>query len=425
MDLKAQREAEMAQKRMASTLRKQKMLELSEHAKKNAQLSDVQIAAKARATQLRKAGKDKMDENSDVVKTLMSYGTRAAAFTIRDKQLQDRHEREKQEEEYNRRMDTLMEIDRIQDIQRREAEERAKKAKRISDRSVINEQIAERERQKMIAAEMREQENMAMKELLKKYEEEDAAKAEQRSKDSALAQKQLIAANEDAIRRKLAAREAEKKEMEDILVYQAMNDAKLAKREAEEEAVALIKKEQQKKLLAQQEKSNNKQVELDELRARRAAEENERRARRKEREEALKRKNDTLVLLESRRSQEASKREKLARERAREEEEHIAHLAHANRNANRDADEAARKQHNNNRQRELLAEQIRSDEARRNANSGSNLAEGARAQQELIADQAKFETIREQMIRDLEHKGVNPRYLSEMRNLNIGKLLRR
>ena len=79
--------------------------------------------------------------------------------------------------------------------------------------------------------------------------------------------------NEQAIQRKIAAKEAVKKEMEDILIYQAMKDAELLKREQEEEAIENAKRERQKQLLASQEKAMNRAGEQDELRARRAAEE--------------------------------------------------------------------------------------------------------------------------------------------------------
>ena len=45
---------------------------------------------------------------------------------------------------------------------------------------MITDQIRERERQKLLMLEAKEQENLAMKATMKKYEEEDAAKAARR-----------------------------------------------------------------------------------------------------------------------------------------------------------------------------------------------------------------------------------------------------
>ena len=44
---------------------------------------------------------------------------------------------------------------------------------------------------------------------------------------------------------------------------------------------------------------------------------------------------------------------------------------------------------------------------------------------ELIREEEKLRIIRDKMVRDLESQGVNPKYLSEMRNVDIGKMLRR
>ena len=50
--------------------------------------------------------------------------------------------REKVEDDYERRMDILMELDRIRDIRNREADESQKLARRLADRTVISAQIA-------------------------------------------------------------------------------------------------------------------------------------------------------------------------------------------------------------------------------------------------------------------------------------------
>jgi len=60
---------------------------------------------------------------------------------------------------YNDRMDKLMEEARLKDIKRREEEERRKLEQRVRDREVIMSQIKEAEKRKIVAEEAREQEN--------------------------------------------------------------------------------------------------------------------------------------------------------------------------------------------------------------------------------------------------------------------------
>lgn len=213
--------------------------------------------------------------------------------------------------------------------------------------------------------------------------------------------------------------------MEDILIYQAMKDAELLKREQEEEAIENAKRERQKQLLASQEKAMNRAGEQDELRARRAAEEAERRARRKERDEYMKRKNDTEELLRARAKQAEDKRIRKEAEKVFLDEEYASALRFMKKGQEREDREAEEKVAKNNAHRILLNQQIQRDRDYKKSVSNDNLDEGNRFRQDLIRDEEKFKSIRDNMINDLVGKGVNPRYLTEMKNLDIGKILKR
>ena len=62
-----------------------------------------------------------------------------------------------------------------------------------------------------------------------------------------------------------------------------------------------------------------------------------------------------------------------------------------------------------------------SEERRRKALS-TKKDEGKKLKQEYTAERVKLETIRDHMIREMERKGVNPKYLSEMKRTDIHKL---
>merc|ERR1712127_785589 len=101
------------------------------------------------------------------VKLLNTYSQRAVSFHIRDQQLLDKKDKISKEQDYEKRMILAMEVDRLKDIQRREEIESEKLKKRISDRKVIEEQIEERRRLKLLQEEEREQENQRMNEKIK------------------------------------------------------------------------------------------------------------------------------------------------------------------------------------------------------------------------------------------------------------------
>ena len=129
MDLeeeKRQLETQRQEKEKIARDRKIKMRELEKRALKLVKKSDEEIAQQARDDFIRGEASAKRDSESDVVKLLSSMAARASAFTIRDKQLEEKKQREHVEEEYERRMDILMELDRVKEIQAREAAEHAK-----------------------------------------------------------------------------------------------------------------------------------------------------------------------------------------------------------------------------------------------------------------------------------------------------------
>lgn len=411
------------EKQKRSKERKDRMRELEKRSAMLAKKSDFEIAEEAKKQALRESAGKQVDKNYDAVKLLDSMAQRAIAFTIRDQQLIEKKRLEQVEKEFDERMNMLIEIDRIKDIERREAEEKAKRAKRINDRTVINDQIAERERFRMLQLEAREQENQAMRQLMERYKDEDEAAAAKRRIEQEKSRIAVVKANEEAIRRKKEAREAEKREMEDILLYQAQKDAELAKREEEEAEIARAKKERQAKLLAQQEKAQNNAGKLDELRARRAAEEKERAERRKEKADAKKRKEDMKELLESRARQAADKLERQKAMKKQQEEELLLDLQYTTKMDERERREREAKIEKANEFRTSLMAQI-DDRARARRNMPRD-GDGSNIREELIREEAKLSAIRDRMVQDLEAQGVNSKYLSEMKNVDIGKILRR
>jgi hypothetical protein len=58
-----------------------------------ARKSDIEVAKVARENQIRELAEKQVDESLDMVKMLNTLGARAAAFTIRDKQLAERDAR--------------------------------------------------------------------------------------------------------------------------------------------------------------------------------------------------------------------------------------------------------------------------------------------------------------------------------------------
>ena len=108
-----------------------------------------------------------------------------------------------------------------------------------------------------------------------------------------------------------------------------------------------------------------------------------------------------------------------------EEDEIRNSLRYMQQMSEREAAEIKSKHDKSMDHRERLFSQIEENERRRrNAQSG-NLDDGDKFRQEMVREETKLKVIRDQMVTDLKAKGVNPRYLSEMINVDVGKMLRR
>lgn len=90
-----------------------RMKELEKRAAQLAKKSDDEIAAEARKQALRENADKQRDENSDVVKLLSSMAQRAAAYSIRDQQLEEKHRLAEVEKQIERRQDLLVEVSAI------------------------------------------------------------------------------------------------------------------------------------------------------------------------------------------------------------------------------------------------------------------------------------------------------------------------
>ena len=85
-----ERQAEFEKKKVQARMRKEKMMQMEAASKRTAKKSDVELAKITREKTIREYANKLVDENLDLVKMLNTIGSRAAAFTIRDAQLEEK-----------------------------------------------------------------------------------------------------------------------------------------------------------------------------------------------------------------------------------------------------------------------------------------------------------------------------------------------
>ena len=415
-------EQQRAIKQKVARDRKAAMKKKADAAAKRQVKSDVEMQQEAERIALLENANRQRDEQMDGVKMLATLGARAAAFTIRDQQLKELEERRARDGLYDERMDRLMEIDRLQDLQRREAVEAKKHRQRLQDREVLMQQIDERKLQRMREQEAKLQEQEAMLEQIKQNQEMEEARIREKAEIAKRSVAEVEAFNKRASALREKQLELERLEDEKVLAYQAMKAQKEKDREEEEAARKQALEDQTIKLRRQQEKAADNRSAQDELRARRHAEEFERRARNAEIAEIQKRKRDAIELKAARDQQARFKEEQRAREVQRQQREYARTLEQAAEAQRREDAEDAERTRLRHEHRDNLNAQIASNAARRNDGMTDKRAEGRAIAMEFAVERAKLERIRKEYVERLEREGVNPRYLSEMRRADLAKI---
>lgn len=112
-DLAEEREQAMRAREEKERKARDRIARMKELEKRAAQLSkksDEEIAAEARKQAIRDAAGKQRDQNSDVVKMLNSMAQRAAAYSIRDQQLEEKHRLAEIEKQIEKRQDLLVEV---------------------------------------------------------------------------------------------------------------------------------------------------------------------------------------------------------------------------------------------------------------------------------------------------------------------------
>ncbi|POM73116.1 nuclease domain containing hypothetical protein [Phytophthora palmivora] len=422
--LEAQREADQEQQRLTSKARKEHMLKLSEEAARRAPKSEIEQIFSAEKHEIRRRAQVLKDQMHDSVKLMKTLGTRAQAFTIRDQQLKVKKELEEEHHVYDEKMNTLMEIERLESLKRQEHRDEVKKQKRFADRKVLEDQIEDRRRQRQKESEIVAQEAQDMLAKIQRQQEEDSEKEKAKALRAQRSMEEIKKFNDDTLMRKQEVLRKIKEEDDQVLAYQ-MKKAEDLKRREEEEAERRHEAELRcAKLRSMQEKMANEKAELDELRAKRAAEARERQAREADLAQARKHKEEMDELRRARNDQ------AMHRERARVKEATLQQREYDSIMVQVESDKARVKAEEEKRKlasmahRRALQSQIEEKERLKKLTFIKKQEEGQALKEEFARELEKLERIRMEEVGELVEAGVNPLYLSEMKALVIEKQIR-
>lgn len=403
----------------ASKARKERMLALEEEAKAKAPRPESEaVKAEADARTLARA-EALMEEEADEVKLMNRMVRYAECVTVRDRQIVEKHRATLAEQEEQRRLDAEMEVERLRALEAYQARDAQRLVEQQRGAAILREQLAERERQRLAAEELRDQERAQMlKEIERLAHEEAAAAGEKRARSQAL-MCQVTEANQDQIARK---REQAERELEDelrIAEYIRQRDAREQAIAAEKERAAHEKEMEVARLRSLQERQADRQSEVDEMRARRWQEAKDREWRNQERAAAERQAAMVRGLAAAREGQMRSKLQ-LQADVAKVERAEFDRVLQVNRQKEAElaAQLDAQRRISEAYKRDLMSQVQASQEAKARERR-AHLEEGRRLREKEEREKAKLEEVKSKKLALLDVMHVPPKYQAELARLKI------
>lgn len=412
--LEQERKVERTQALDGAAKRKDFMQKMEDKRKQNEKLSDLEQEAKEKSQYLLQKAQEQMEEQEDEIKKLNETILNAKCHAIRDAQLIEKADIKKEIEEEDKRLDEMMENDRVLALKEYEERDNTKRLQRLMGAQVLHKQIEEKEQHNLLEQEKKDQETKAMLQYLEKLKEEDMAALEKKRSVQKAVMEDVERSNNEiqAIKEERKARaEMEDKKVMEYLKSKATREELF---EQEKERARLEKEREIARLLKQQERAKDEQAEKNALRARRNHEEAEREWRRKEKEDAIKKAQMEKSLKDARQTQVENKEHFLGVQAARDRAEFEKVL-----NAQRQ--QQLKDEHAVNEflaKRAVYAEdvrsQIRAKEKERVQGRQAFFEEGIKLDQGAIDRRQKLDEIKKRKLKELEEVGVPIKYLNEV-----------
>jgi hypothetical protein len=188
--------------------------------------NEFQLAEKNKAETLLSKAQKKLDNDLDDVKAMNQMVLYSKVVTIRDKQLEENKRLEQEWIEEQKKLDLMMEIERLKVLKEEEEREKRKHEARKKGAQVIIDQIQDRTIQRMKEQEIRDKERLELLNNIQRMKREDEEQAEAKRNRINTLMKQAAEANaQSLIEKEKRAKEEKEQEME-IIAYQKARDQK-------------------------------------------------------------------------------------------------------------------------------------------------------------------------------------------------------
>ena len=365
------------------------------------------------------AEQNKVSKDDDAVKVMDKMVLYAKIATIRDRQLDERKVMEDVYKQKENRMDVMMELERLKEIQFLQEREKELKRQRMQGARIVIEQIKESDHERMKKREQQERERIQMLKAMEKLAEEDKRRQEELRLRQQNQINEAVAANKIAQLAKQKKILEEKEEDLKILIFQREKDRQEEAILAEKKRIAAEKEIELQKLREKQKRSSDKQGELDAIRAKRAFEENERKQKQIEEEKKLEQQRIMETLVNENKKQKEAKEKILAEEAIREKEEFNKMVKEQLKEIEKEKEiEKMKKEENMKNQEAILKQIAEKEELGRNAYL-EKIEEGRKIKEKMDEYKKNLEAFRRQKIAELKALNIKDKYIVPLELYNF------
>lgn len=399
--------------------RKKRMMQMDRERSSKLPPSDFQVEQTQYKTGILQNAQKAIDEEKDDVKTMNQMVLYSKCVTIRDRQLEEQKRLEQEYVDENKRLDLMMEIERLKSIQHQEELEQKRKEAQRHGALIIIEQIKERELDRIKEQELLEKEKHQMVEQINKLKAEEELQVKREKERARKLLEEVENSNNEAQTVKRVKAEENRRLDDEILQYNIAKTKLEEEREMEKRRMQEEKEKEVQRLRELQEKAADRQAEIDALRAKRAFEEGERKHREKERQE-MEYKLKVMRDMEAARQTQFREKEKLMIEQAQQERDEYMRVIRSQKEEaekERQIDDE-KKSILKNHSHQLRTQIIQNEEVKKQDRL-DYLEEGRRVRQNLENERQRLETIRVEKLNELKDLGISGKYQADLSRKKI------
>ncbi|XP_049633582.1 cilia- and flagella-associated protein 45 [Suncus etruscus] len=376
-------------------------------------LSVLEEEAQERAQSLlRRAGQQRMEQEEEL-REMSKIILNAKCHAIRDAQILEKQQIQRELEAEEKRLDQMMEVERQRSLQREEEILLQRREERLRSQRHIVEQIERRREERALLGEQQEQEKEQLLVQMDQLLAEDLRDLELRRQQKQQLQAEIRRVNEENQQQKAQLQAQERLADEMVLEFARKKMAREAELEKEQQRIRKDKEKEIALLSALHEKAQDYRAEQDALRAKRNQEVADREWRRKEKEKAQRKLQTETQLRQCRMDQMAAKeheravqiqrdqaefqkilraqQEQMAQERREEEQRAAGRLQHASE----------------------IRSQVRERQQRQVQERVDTFEEGRRLQEEAQRRSQHIADIKRQKLEELRATGLPEKYCME------------